>query len=173
MDHATYLTALRGRLAADGCTVQDTSLGPVAAIAGYRGNFLPQMMFSRIHLFTVAAAVQDVGAFAVDDFTRRVGEYGRATKGGMRGAQSGIAAFAVLVGDRVHPDAVPAATRPAKIEFAVRTQPVVVDLSAGVVHTFRGRQFWGFALNGFLRRKLALYVPDPAQPLSHPQALDS
>jgi hypothetical protein len=169
MDHGTYLTAMRSRLTADGCTVQDISLGPVAAMAGYRGNLLPQMMFSKIHLFTVAAAVQDVGAFAVEDFTRRAGEYGKVTKGGMRGMQSGIAVFAVLVGTRVHPEAVQAATRPATVEFAVRTQPVVVDLSAGLVHTFRGRQLWGFALNGFLRRKLALYVPDPALP-PRPQA---
>jgi hypothetical protein len=161
MDHDAYLKALRNRLIADGCTVQDGFLGPVATIAGYRSNFLPQMMFSKIHLFTVAAAIDEVGGFAVEDFTQRVGKHGKDTKGAMRGAQSGIAAFAVLVSNRVHPDAAAIATRPAKIQFAVRTQPVVVDLSTGTVHTFRGRQLWGFALNGYLRRKLNLYVPGP------------
>jgi hypothetical protein len=163
MDQETYLRSLRDRLAADGCTVTDEALGPVAAVVGYRSDFLPQMMFSKIHLFTVAAAVDEISAFVVEDFTQRVGRYGKDTKGAMRGAQSGVTAFAVLVSGRVHPDAVQAALRPAKMQFAVRTQPVVVDLATGTVHTFRGRQLWGFALNGHLRRKLNLYITEPAQ----------
>lgn len=164
MDHDAYLKSLRDRLSADGCTVQDESLDSIAALVGYRRDFLPQMMFSRIHLFTIAAAVAEVNAFAVEDFTQRVGTYAKNAKGAMRGAQSGVTAFAVLVSDRVYPDAIQVAARPAHIQFAVRIQPVVVDLAAGTVHTFRGRQFWGFAMNGHLRRKLNRYVTEPPRP---------
>jgi hypothetical protein len=173
MHYEPYLKSLRNRMVADGCTVTDQALGPVNAVVGYRSDFLPQMMFSKLHLFTVATAVEEISAFAVEDFIKQVGTYGKDAKGAMRGMQSGVATFAVLVGDRVHPDAVAAAVQPAKIEFAVRTQPVVVDLSTGVVHTFRGRQLWGFAMNGYLRRKLNLYVPDPVQLQPDPPAPES
>jgi hypothetical protein len=161
VDHESYLTSFRERLAADGCTVKDEDLGPVRAVVGYRSDLLPQAMFSKIHLFTVAAATPEANAFAVQDFTQRVGSYAKNAKGQMRGLQSGVTTFAILVADHVLPEAVQLATRPPKLEFAVRTQSAIVDLSAGTVHTFRGRQLWGFALNGHLRRKLNLYAPGP------------
>jgi hypothetical protein len=132
------------------------------SLVGYRRDFLPQMMFSRIHLFTVAAQLSEVTPYAVEDFTRQVSSYVKAAKGGMRGAQSGIAAFTVLVSYHVADAAKAAAERPATMEFAVRCQPVVIDLSSRTMHTFRGRQLWGLMLNGHLRRKLALYLPEPA-----------
>jgi hypothetical protein len=42
-------------------------------MVGYRSDLLPQAMFSKIHLFTVAAATPEANAFAVQDFTQRVG----------------------------------------------------------------------------------------------------
>lgn len=160
MNGSEYLALVRDSLTADRCSIEHQQIGPLPAIVGYRGDFLPQML-AKVHLVTVAATVQEATAYAVDDFTRQVGRYAKDRAGAMRGVQSGVAAFSVLVSDRVLPEAVAVAVRPAKMEFAARVQPVVVDLSAGTVHTFRGRQIWGFMLNGHLRRKLNRYIPTP------------
>jgi hypothetical protein len=40
-------------------TVKDEDIGPVRAVVGYRSDLLPQGMFSKIHLFTVAAATPE------------------------------------------------------------------------------------------------------------------
>ena len=96
------------------------------------------------------------------DVRRRLGADGCEVRDDQVGPLRGIAAFTVLVSYQVADAAKAAAERPATMEFAVRCQPVVVDLGSRTVHTFRGRQLWGLMLNGHLRRKLALYLPEPA-----------
>jgi hypothetical protein len=48
-----------------------------------------------------------------------------------------------------------------KVGCQAMVQPAVVDLTEGRVHTFQGRRLWGAAFAGYLRKKRALYLPDP------------
>lgn len=68
----------------------------------------------------------------------------------------------MIVADGATPELVAAATVKPRLEFAVIVQPVLVDLAAREIHTFRGRRFIGAALNGFLRRTLDAQIQVPA-----------
>jgi hypothetical protein len=133
---AQYLDTTRSRMTDDGCEVGWDQVGPVQALVGYRAKFVVPAM-SRVHVVTSVAhftpAAQDVAAY-----TRDVSTYAKHRSNSLRGMQSGVGAFAVIV------------------------QPVVVDLAAREVHTFRGRRFIGAALNGFLRRTLHTQIQPPA-----------
>lgn len=157
-----YVDGTGRRMLADGCEVHHDVVGPFQVLVGRRKDFLPQAL-SRLHLVTVAAAVPHVGAAEVTGFARDVSVYAKQRTGALRGMQSGIGAFSVLVSHEVSPDAVAVANRKAALEFAVRVQPVVVDLGRGVLHTFTGTQLVGIVLNGHLRRKRELYLPPPGR----------
>jgi uncharacterized membrane protein len=151
------LEELHRRLVADQCEINTGQVGGRPALVGHRAQILPQMMFSRIHLYTVAAGLDRITGDDVRGYTSEVSRYVKATSGSLRGVQSGIAAFAVLVDQNVTDDAVEASRRKARIEFAVRVQPVVIDAAGGAVHTNRKGQVVGFLMNGHLRRKMDQY----------------
>ncbi|GII99696.1 hypothetical protein CLV28_1173 [Sediminihabitans luteus] len=160
MTPAEYLESAATRLTDAGCEVTHEAVGPVDALVGYQRTFaLPAM--SRIHVVTAMAHL-DPTPENIAAWTRDVSQFSRGRTGALRGAQSGIGAFAVVVADQVTPEAVAAAQVKPKVEFAVRTQRVLVDLSTGEIHTFRGRLLFGFALNGTLRRAFDAHVLVPA-----------
>ena len=155
-----YLDATHRRMTDDGCEVGWGQVGPVHALVGYRVKFVVPAM-SRVHVVTSVAhfapAAQDVASYCRD-----VSTFAKQRSNSLRGMQSGVGAFAVIVADRVTPELVAAATVKPRLEFAVIVQPVLVDLAAREVHTFRGRRFIGAALNGFLRRTLDTHIQPPA-----------
>jgi len=158
----SYLTTVRDRLIEDGCEVTDEAIGSMQAMVGYRSNV---KALSKINLFTVVATVPEVDEATMRDFARKASDYAKDKKGQLRGAQSGVAALAVLVAPKVDSAAKELAARPFRLGvggFAAIVQPAVVDLTEGRVHTFRGRRVWGAALAGYLRDKSARYLPDPA-----------
>ncbi|KAA1418560.1 hypothetical protein F0U44_08610 [Nocardioides humilatus] len=157
-----YVAATGQRMAADGCEVGPDQVGRMPALVGIRKDFLA-IALSRIHLVTAVAAFPQVTYTEVHGFTSDVSAYAKQRTGALRGLQSGVGAFAVLVSDQVAPEAIAAATAKPKIEFATEVRPAVVDLSTGVVHAFTGSKFFGAALNGHLRRKLQAYVVPPLQ----------
>jgi hypothetical protein len=158
----SYLTTVRDRLIEDGCEVTDEAIGSMRAMVGYRSDF---KALSRINLFTVVASVPEVDEAAMQGFARQASDYAKRQKGQLRGAQSGVAALAVLVAPKVDGAAKQLAARPFRLGlggFAAMVQPAVVDLTTGRVHTFRGRRVWGAAFARYLRDKSARYLPDPA-----------
>jgi hypothetical protein len=159
---STGLDELARRLTEDGCEVRTDQVGGRPALVGHRVNLLPQMLFSRIHLYTVAADLERVTGDDVWGFATEVSRYVKSTSNSLRGIQSGIAVFSVLISPNVTRDAIEASLGKAPIRFALRVQPVVVEASTGAVHTNRKGQFFGFMMNGHLRRKANLYLPVPA-----------
>jgi hypothetical protein len=156
-----YLMAVRDRLIEDGCEVTSQAIGPVEAMVGYRSNI---KALTKLHLFSAFAGVAEVDEAAVRDFSLRVSDYAKGQKGQLRGLQSGVMAFAVLVTPKADDAAKQAAARPFQLGlggFAAMVQPAVVDLTEGRVHTFRGRRLWGAAFTGYMRKKSILYIPDP------------
>jgi hypothetical protein len=156
------LDDLGRRLTEDGCEVRTDQVGGRPALVGHRVNLLPQMLFSRLHLYTVAAELETVTGDDVWGFATEVSRYVKSTSNSLRGMQSGIAAFSVLISPNVTGDAIEASLKKAPVRFALRVQPVVVDVATGAVHTNRKGQLVGLMMNGHLRRKVNLYLP--AQP---------
>jgi hypothetical protein len=158
----SYLATVRDRLLEDGCEVTDEVIGPMQTMVGYRSSL---KALSKLHLFTVVASIPAVDEATMRDFARQASDYAKDKKGQLRGAQSGVAALAVLVAPKVDGAAKQLAARPFRLGlggFAAMVQPAVVDLTEGRVYTFRGRRVWGAAFAGYLRDKSARYLPDPA-----------
>lgn len=154
-----YLDSTRRRMTDDGCEVGWEQIGPVQAVVGYKAKFVVPAM-SRVHVVTAVAHFTPTD-LELDLFRRDVTAFAKLRSNSLRGVQSGVGAFAVVVADGVTPELVAAATVKPHLEFAVIVQPVVVDLAAREIHTFRGRRFIGAALNGFLRRTLDAQVQAP------------
>ncbi|RVU22397.1 levansucrase [Streptomyces antnestii] len=135
-----YLTSLESRLVADGCATRWDDWFGVPVLVGRRADFRMRWMATNLHLFTVAAAVPETTVQSVDTFTSQVLTYAKNNKGGLPvGAQTGVAAFPVLVSERVDPAAVAWAEQQQRNRFACFARPVVVDSAQRYVGLYRGK----------------------------------
>jgi len=158
-----YLERVRSQLIGDGCTVGDEIVGGFPAVVGYRPSF-QVLALSKLHLFTVVAVREYVTAGELDAFTQAVSAFAKERKGAMRGAQSGVAAIAVLITEGADDAAKALASktfRQGMGGFAALVQPALVDLGEGQVHTFRGLRWWGMVFSSYLKKRSRLYLPDP------------
>ncbi|MGW6402968.1 hypothetical protein [Streptomyces sp. NPDC055134] len=77
---------------------------------------------------------------SVDAFTSQVLTYAKQNKGGLPvGMQTGVAAFPVLVSERVDPAAMAWAEQQRRNRFACFARPVVVDSAQRYVGFYRGK----------------------------------
>ncbi|WP_189784102.1 levansucrase [Streptomyces capitiformicae] len=153
-----YLASVAARLAADECQTWWEDWGGVPVLVGRRSDFRLRWMATKVHLFTVAAAVPEITMPAIGTFTFQAMEYAKRTKGGLpAGLQTGIGVFPVLVSDRVDPAAVQWAEAEARNEWAIMARPVVVDSARRYVGTYRRRGFIGAAYASHLIKKSRLY----------------
>lgn len=143
----------------DGCTIATEQIGQAMALIGHRAEFRVSWMLTRLHLLTVVAAVDTVTEADIRDFVTEVDSYAKATKGRLRGMQSGVVSFAALVSSQVDSGAKEFAEQKPKAAFAAQVRPVVIDLATGQAHTFQGTQQWGRIYQSYLRQKVALYLP--------------
>lgn len=162
MDEEPVLEYLRGaadRLAGDGCEVRTEQLNGRAVTIGYRSDFRLRWMATKLHLFTVIAAVPMVRQPDLEAFTDIVFDYVDERKGQLRGMQTGIAVFPCMVSTRVDPAATAWAEAQQRTRFAMLARPVLVDAFASRAACFRGTPTLGFIYAGHLRQKLATYFP--------------
>ncbi|GIF62528.1 hypothetical protein Ais01nite_05630 [Asanoa ishikariensis] len=153
-----YLESLEERLAADGCAVTHEGLGLVAYKTQMRA-------LVRGHVFLVATKAGAVDETAVAEFGSAAVNLAVERKGQWRGFQSGVIVLPVIVAESADQSAVAMTQRVHRLNlggFAVMAQPAVVDLATGRSHLFRGTRLWGYAFNSLIKKKLALYLPDPA-----------
>ena len=161
-----YLSALAERLAADGCAPRWEQWPGGRVLVGRRADFRIQWAATRLHLFTIAAAVPEIGTATIEGFTRSAQQYAKEHKGGLpRGLQTGIALFPCLVSEKVDPAAQAWAEAMQQMQFAVMARPVVVDATRGVISAFRRGAFLGWIYAPYLRRKLTLYFDGALQAL--------
>ena len=135
-----YLATLERRLAGDGCNPRWEDWSGVQVLVGRRADFRVKWMATNLHTFTVAAAVPEVTVAAIEGFTDQVLKYAKDTKGGLPvGMQTGVAAFPVLVSERVDPAAVHWAEAQQRNKWACMARPVVVDSARHYVAMYRGK----------------------------------
>lgn len=154
----TYLKQLESKLAADGCNPQWQSWGSTSALVGRRSDFRLTWMATRLHLFTIAIAVDEVSPNGIREFTDHAIAYAKQNKGGLPvGLQNGVVVFPVMVGDRIDEAAAAWAEEKQRIGFSVMTRPVVVDATQGQARVFRGRTAIGAIYTNHIVRKCNLY----------------
>lgn len=141
-----YLAALGDRLAADGCETNWAEWEGTRVLVGRRSDKKARWFGTRVHLFTVAAAVPEIDAAILSDFTGWAMHYAKQHKGaGLPGSYGNvITVFPVLVGGTVHAAAKDwAQGRMRCLELAVASRPVVVDTGAAEVTLYRGKPLHG------------------------------
>ena len=154
----TYLAFVERQLTEDGCVTRWEDWAGVPVLVGRRAEFRMRWMATKLHLFTVAAAVPEITVPAVSAFTDQVMRYAKDTKGGLPvGMQNGIGAFPLLVSDRVDPAAVQWAEAQQRVKFACMTRPVVVDSSRQYVGMYRGKPVLGRVYASYFNEKAARY----------------
>ncbi|MFF6780254.1 levansucrase [Streptomyces sp. NPDC012510] len=153
-----YLASVAARLAADECRTWWEDWAGVPVLVGRRAEFRWSWMATKLHLFTVAAAVPEITIPTIETFTDQVMTYAKKTKGGLpAGLQNGLASFPVLVSDRVDPAAVRWAEAQQRQKWAGMSRPVVVDTAQQYVGTYRGTPVIGLAFSSYLEQKAHRY----------------
>ncbi|MEW1722161.1 levansucrase [Streptomyces sp. NPDC093109] len=156
---SAYLAGLESRLAADGCAPRQDNWGGAPVLVGRRADFRLRWMATRLHLFTIAAAVPYVTVETIATFTTQSLRYAKTNKGGLPvGLQTGVAVFPVLVSERVDPAALAWAREQQRNEFACFARPAVVDSAKGEVGFFRGKPLIGRAYAAHLIKKGDAYL---------------
>jgi hypothetical protein len=96
------------------------------------------------------------------DAFREAVSYAKATKGTLRGLQSGVAVIPALVAESVTEQASAAAAARPKKEFAALLLPAIVDLGNGQTLSYQGPIVWGAMYASWLRARLSAALPAPA-----------
>ncbi|OXM71322.1 hypothetical protein [Amycolatopsis vastitatis] len=155
-----YLGAMAERIQRAGGRLNTVQIGPATAVVGL---FTESVLLSTMNYCVVAAAVPEVSAAALYDFTGRATQHARANLIGTMGWTAASVVIAGLVGGRVYPDAAQAASAKSGNQFGGETRMVAVDLSAGQLYAFVGGKFWGAAVQGSVNAKLTYCFPQPAE----------
>ncbi|MGW3960408.1 hypothetical protein ACWED2_11350 [Amycolatopsis sp. NPDC005003] len=155
-----YLGAMAERIQRAGGRLNTVQIGPATAVVGL---FTESVLLSTMNYCVVAAAVPEVTAAALYDFTGRATQHARANLVGTMGLTAASVVIAGLVGGRVYPDAAQAASAKSGNQFGGETRMVAVDLSAGQMYAFVGGKFWGAAVQGSVNAKLTYCFPQPAE----------
>jgi hypothetical protein len=125
-----------------------------------------------LHIFTFATAFSQVTADSVESFAHSARQYALEHKG--RWVRPGrgfhvLIVFACAVSDQVADVALDFAESSRLLRlFGAETRPVVVDVSRGVIATFRRTGYTGGAFAPLLRRKINLYFDGALQVASLP-----
>ncbi|ADJ41855.1 hypothetical protein AMES_0028 [Amycolatopsis mediterranei S699] len=155
-----YLGAMAERIQRAGGRLNSVQIGPATAVVGL---FTEQVLLTTMNYCVIAAAVPEVSAAALYDFTGRATQHARANLTGTMGWTAGSVVIAGLVGGRVYPDAAQAASAKSGNQFGGETRMVAVDLSAGQLYAFVGGKLWGAAMQGSVNAKLTYCFPQPAE----------
>jgi hypothetical protein len=155
-----YLGAVAERIQRSGGQLNTVQIGPALCPVGL---FTESVMLSTMNYCVIAAAVPEVTAAALYDFTGRATQHARANLVGTMGWTAASVVIAGLVGQRVYPDAAQAASAKSGNQFGGETRMVAVDVSAGQRYAFVGGKFWGAAVQGSVNAKLTYCFPEPAE----------
>ncbi|WP_037308734.1 hypothetical protein [Amycolatopsis orientalis] len=155
-----YLGAVAERVQRSGGRLNTVQIGPSAAVVGL---FTESVMMSTMNYCVVAAAIPEVSAPALYDFTMLATQHARANVMGTVGWTAASVVIAGLIGDRVYPDAAQAASAKSGNQFGGETRMVAVDVSAGQMYAFVGGKLWGAAMHSSVNAKLTFCFPQPAE----------
>jgi hypothetical protein len=155
-----YLGAVAERIQRSGGRLNSVQIGPATAVVGL---FTESLMMSTMNYCVIAAAVPEVSAAALHDFTGRATQHARANVKGTIGWTAASVVIAGLVSPRVYPDAAEVASAKTGNRFGGETRMVAVDTTAGQMYAFVGGKLWGAAIHGSINAKLTFCFPRPAE----------
>ncbi|MER5738595.1 hypothetical protein ABT117_23345 [Streptomyces sp. NPDC002262] len=159
---STYLTALRGRLTADGCAVTPQSWNGHPVVAAHRADRKARWFGTKVELFVLAAAVPEVDAAALGEFTGWAMGHVKGLRRGIPGARNAAFVLPALVSARVRPEAARWAAEDARLlGTSLISRPLTVETAPDAVRTtmYRGQVPLGGLFTRHVLGKAALYFP--------------
>jgi hypothetical protein len=162
MNAEEYLQGAARRLQGDGSEVSRITLPGGTALVGYQSKFRILWLATKVHLFTVLYPTEVATDTQLAALSREAVSYAKATKGTLRGLQSGVAVIPALVAESVTEQASAAAAARPKKEFAALLLPAIVDLGNGQTLSYQGPIVWGAMYASWLRARLSAALPAPA-----------
>lgn len=160
MSAQQYRDAVETRMRSHGYQVQESS---PYGLVGYRRDFRLRWMATTLHLLVHVSTAPRVDAAGLEQYTRAALDHAKATRGEMRGFQSGVAVITAVVGDTVDESAHAFARREIVKGFAAFGWPTVVDLGAGVRTSHVGRPVLGSVYTSWMKRQIDTLLPPPGQ----------
>ena len=160
IDADTYIHAFVRRATAQRGRVFPDRVGPLQAMVC---DSYESMGLSEVRYCVIIAAVPEVNAFIVGDFTRQGVQYASNTVAGVKGLSTTVITLVGLVSARVAPDAAAAANAKPSMEFAGAHRSVVVDVTSGAVHAYTGSSFREWAVSSSIKTKMHSLFPPPAE----------
>ncbi|MFJ3091579.1 hypothetical protein [Streptomyces sp. NPDC086838] len=159
---ATYLTALHARLTADGCTMSSPPWNDYRVVTGCRADRKVRWFGTKTEVFVFAAAVPEVDATLLGEFTVWAMSYAKSLRKGIPGARNAAFVLPALVSPRVRPEAARWAAQDARLlGTTLISRPVTVETAPGAARTtmYRGGTTWGGMFTKHVLEKAALYFP--------------
>lgn len=159
MDALQYRSVVESRMHAAGYQIQASS---PTGLVGYTKAFKLRWMASTLHLLVHVATAPTVTGHELAAFTQQALEHAKATKGQMRGFQSGVAVVTAVVGDHVEEAARRYAADAIVRGYAAFAWPTTVDLGTLTRTTHQGRPVIGAVFTPWIRRQIDTLIPEPA-----------
>jgi len=175
-DADSYITTVAERIRFWDGDVYDTQIGPLRTTVGHLYDTIAVAQSERafnlqVHFCVALAQLPSIdSAFAVEDFTHRVGAHGFETSKGSPGFGTVEVSFAGMISPLVHQVAAQRADSIAvdNRAFGMR-RAVVVDVSGNWVHTnLGGSSFFRSQVNYAASQRVRRLFPLPAELDAHP-----
>ncbi|POX53169.1 hypothetical protein [Streptomyces sp. Ru72] len=161
---ATYVQALRERLAADRCKVTEADLGGHRVLVGARSDRRARWMGTKAEIFVFALAVPEVDTASMTEFTGWAMDRAKRLRSGLPGFRNVATVLPALVSASVQPAAAKWAAMDARLlGTSLMSRPITVETPAtggARITMYRGRTMWGGGFTGHVLRKASLYFPD-------------
>ncbi len=161
MNAQAYLGAVDDRLRV-ARYMREPSAGTDQVVA-YRSDFRWRWMGSKLHTLVVVSAAPVATDDGLARFAKSSLEWGKVTKGQMRGMQSGVAVITAVVADHADDSAVEFARTKLVRAYAAFAWPVLVDLGRGQRVSHVGHPMVGALFTGWMRQQIAAVLPEPAR----------
>ncbi|MFF1870169.1 hypothetical protein [Streptomyces sp. CB03911] len=158
-----YLEGLGERLRADGCHLSATTWRDHHVVVGTRSDRKARWFGTKTELFVLAAAVPEVDATSLREFTGWAMDRSKGIRSGLPGARNAATVLPALVSSSVDPSAAQWAVADARLlGTTLLGRPITVETpAAGTarISMYRGGVAWGGMFTGHVLQKAALYFP--------------
>ncbi|MCX5208510.1 hypothetical protein OG689_04235 [Kitasatospora sp. NBC_00240] len=158
-----YLEGLGERLRVDGCHVSTAGWRGRPVVVGSRSDRKARWFGTKTELFVLAAAVPEIDAASLRDFTGWAMDFAKSIRSGLPGARNAATVLPALVSGSVQPSAAQWAAADARLlGTTLLGRPITVEtVPPGAARTimYRGGVAWGGMFTGHVLEKASLYFP--------------
>ncbi len=143
MDQKTYLDIIHKKLTQDGFDLTNDKINELDVMVAIRKKFSIAKFAAQMNIFVIVGTSDHITKDVIENFSKAALDYAiKTNKGLLRGLQSGVVCFAVLVSPNVDDSAKKWADKNPKKHFASFEMPVILDLGNDKIHYCKKTPFF-------------------------------